>query len=90
MKSTLELPIDVNARMTDRGYLLVNGTIAALAQLGLSPAQAVGMTFIFNSGTDTDENGRPAEIVFNGTIEADAKFGFLVVSDFRGLQWRLI
>ena len=89
MKPALpEIFFDVNARMTDNGYALTNGSIQDLASLGLTAEQAVGMRFTFNAGDDTPDGGDPVEIVFEGTIEKDAKWGYLAVSDSKGIYWR--
>ncbi|EGD09341.1 hypothetical protein [Xanthomonas vesicatoria] len=79
---------DLNARMTENGYALASGSIEDLARLGLTPEQAVGMPFIFNGGDDTPDGGDPVEIVFDGTIERDSRWGYLAVSDPKGVYWR--
>jgi len=73
----LEIWVDFNARMTERGYLFVSGTFADLEKHGLTPEQAVGMRFVFNGGADTDEHGNPADIMCLGTIVRDDEYGFL-------------
>ena len=89
MKPALpEIFCDLNARMTDNGYALTSGSLQDLASLGLTVEQAVGMQFTFNAGDDTSEGGDPVEIVFDGTIESDAKWGFLAVADSKGIYWR--
>jgi len=82
-----EVHIDVNARMTANGYLLVDGTISDLARLGLTPEQAAGRSFTFNGGDD-EHDGKPADVMFDGTIEKDNEFGYLAVADSRGIYWR--
>ena len=79
---------DLNACMTDNGYALTIGSIQDLARLGLTAEQAVGMQFTFNGGDDTSDGGEPVEIVFDGTIEKDQKWGYLAVSDSKGIYWR--
>ncbi|WP_369935395.1 hypothetical protein [Xanthomonas tesorieronis] len=79
---------DLNARMTDNGYALTRGSIEDLARLGLTPERAVGIPFTFNGGDDTPDGGDPVEIVFDGTIERDSKWGYLAVSDPKGVYWR--
>jgi len=83
-----EIHIDFNARMTDAGYLVVNGTLADLAKLGLTPDQAVGRFFLFNGGDDSNKHGEPAEIMCRGVIAKDPKWGYLAVADANGLFWR--
>lgn len=85
--NSAELFIDLNARMTDNGYLLTNGTLADLQRLGLTPDKAVGMRFTFNGGADEDD-GKPADIMFDGTIEKHEQFGYLAVADSRGIYWK--
>ncbi|SFV32157.1 hypothetical protein SAMN05428990_2329 [Pseudoxanthomonas sp. YR558] len=46
------------------------------------------MPFTFNGGDDTPDEGDPVEIVFDGTIERDSKWGYLAVSDPKGVYWR--
>ncbi len=46
------------------------------------------MPFTFNGGDDTPDGGEPVEIVFDGTIERDSKWGYLAVSDPKGVYWR--
>jgi len=83
-----EIFVDLNARMTDNGFALTNGSITDLAALGLTPEQAVGMTFLFNGGDDTPEGSDPVEVVFDGTIEQDERWGYLAVADSKGIYWR--
>lgn len=79
--------IDLNARMTDNGFLLTKGSLADLAKLGLTPEAAVGKRFTFMGGDDED-NGRPADIMFDGTIQKDETFGYLAVADANGIYWK--
>ncbi len=83
-----EIFIDPNAQMTENGFALTNGSLEDLARLGLTAEQAVGLPFTFNGGDDTPESGEPVEIVFDGTIEKDTKWGYLAVSNSKGLYWR--
>jgi len=83
-----EVFIDLNAAMTENGYALTNGSIEDLSKVGLTVEQAVGMLFTFNGGEDTIEGGAPVEIVFDGTIEEHPKWGYLAVSDSKGIYWR--
>ncbi len=87
--SLSEICIDLNARMTDTGYSLqIRGAIEDLAKFGLTLEEAVGKQFLFNGGTDTDEHGQAAEIVFRGVVTKDPVWGFLAVCDESGLHWR--
>ena len=83
-----EIFIDLNARMTGNGFALTNGSIADLAALGLTPAQAVGMEFVFNGGDDTVEDGDSVEILFEGIIELHDQWGYLAVANSKGIYWR--
>lgn len=80
-----EVYFDINARMTERGYLLTGGSLADLSKLGLTPAEAVGMEFTFNGGNDVDNNGIPVEIIFDGTIKWSAEYGYLAITNERGI-----
>jgi len=79
---------DLNAQMTARGYLLTAGSHQDLANLGLTAETALGMEFTFNGGDDSVEGKEAVEIVFNGTIERDERYGYLAVSDSRGVYRR--
>lgn len=83
-----EIFIDLNARITENGYVLTGGSLDDLAMLGFTAEQAVGMPFTFNGGDDTPENGETVEIVFDGTIEKDPRWGYLAVSNGKGMYWR--
>jgi hypothetical protein len=93
MKSEQRVPeiyCDLNARMTENGYSLERrGSIDDFAKLGLTLEQAVGKQFVFNGGADTDEDGRPADIMFNGSVIKDSQWGYLAISDEHGLYWRV-
>jgi len=82
-----EVYFDGNARMLERGYSLVRGSVEDLARLGLSPANAVGMRFTFVMH-DTDEHGNSDDIMFNGIVIHDPKWGFLAFADEDGLYMR--
>jgi hypothetical protein len=82
-----EIWCDFNARMTKRGYLPTNGTIRDLAALGLTLEEAVGCRFVFVSD-DADEHGNPDDIMCNGIIVRDEKFGILLEADDSGFYWR--
>lgn len=71
-----EIYCDLNARMTDRGYSLErHGSVSDLAKIGLTLETAVGKRFVFFMD-DGDENGNPDDIMFNGVIERDPKWGY--------------
>lgn len=76
-----EIYFDGNARMTERGYALVRGSLEDLAKLGLSPANAVGMRFTFVMHDDDD-------LMFNGIVVHDPKWGYLAYADEDGLYMR--
>ena len=83
-----EIYCDLNARMTDRGYSLErNGSVADLAKLGLTLESAVGKRFTFMMD-DADDNGNPDDIMFNGVVIHDPKWGYLALADEDGVYWR--
>lgn len=82
-----EIWCDFNGGMTEHGYLPTVGTVQDLAALGLTLESAVGLRFVFFSG-DADEHGNPDDIMHNGTIVRDSKFGFLLEADDTGFYWR--
>jgi hypothetical protein len=83
-----ELYFDLNARMTDDGYLATcQGTLDDLAKLGLTLDQAVGRRFAF-AQPDTNDKGELDAWYFTGTIVKDAKFGYIAVADSRGVIWK--
>lgn len=84
-----EIYCDLNAVATANSYRLTDGSFADLKKLGLTPEQAIGMRFSFNGGDDEDENGQPADIMFDGTIVKDEKWGWLAVADGKGVYWRV-
>jgi hypothetical protein len=84
-----EIYCDLNARMAKNGYSLERrGSIEDLAKLGLTLEQAVGMQFVFNGGEDTDEDGKPADIMFNGVVVKDSRWGYLAIEGDHGVYWR--
>jgi hypothetical protein len=87
-ESLREIFVDLNARMTSNGFALTTGSISDLAGLGLTPERAIGMTFLFHGGDDTTEDGAQVEIVFDGTIEQDERWGYLAVADSKGIYQR--
>jgi len=81
-----EIWCDFNGRMTERGYLPTSGTVRDLAALGLTLETAVGRRFVFVSD-DGDEDGNPDDIMCDGVVVRDAKFGVLLEADDR-FYWR--
>lgn len=83
-----EIFCDFNAQMTDRGYSLERaGSIADLARLGLTLADAVGRRFTFNGGDDGAE-GEEDDILCNGVVIHDPAWGYLAFADEDGIYWR--
>ena len=83
-----EIYCDLNARMTEHGYSLERrGSVDDLEKLGLTLSSAVGMRFTFVQG-DADENGNPDDIMFNGVVVHDPKWGYLALADGDGIYWR--
>jgi hypothetical protein len=83
-----EIYCDLNARMSDHGYSLErDGSIADLANLGLTLEAAVGKRFTFLMD-DTDEDGNPDDVMFNGVVAHDARFGYIALADEDGVYWR--
>ena len=68
---------DLNAAMTDTGYLLTNGSRESLAQLGLSEEQALGLEFRFGDG----------ELLFSGVISYHPTFGYLADARTPVVDW---
>lgn len=82
-----EVYCDLNARLTERGYSLErNGSVADLEKLGLSLETAIGRRFRFYMD-DANEKGEPDDIMFDGSVVKDPKWGYLAMaeSDF---YWR--
>ena len=82
-----EIFCDFNAQMTERGYLPTSGTLADLAALGLTLQTAIGRRFVFVSD-DADENGKPDDIMHDGVVVADERFGSLLEIDNTAFYWR--
>jgi hypothetical protein len=82
-----EIYCDLNAQMTERGYLLTRGSVENLTKLGLTLESAVGKRFTF-VGDDANKNGKPDDIMFNGVVIRDEKFGYLALADEDGVYWR--
>ena len=68
---------DLNARMTETGYALTNGSIACLSALGLTPEAATGRSFRFGDG----------DLMFFGTIESHQFYGFLAQAKSPVVNW---
>ncbi len=75
--------------MTDDGYSLErNGSVEDLRKLGLTLEESIGMRFTFYM-EDADDEGNPDDIMFNGTVMNDPKWGYLAVHDKPKLiYWR--
>jgi hypothetical protein len=82
-----EICCDLNARMTERGYLLTRGSVEEFTKLGLTLESAVVKRFTF-VGDDADEDGKSDDIMFNGVVIHDEKFGYLAFADEDGVYWR--
>jgi hypothetical protein len=83
-----EVYCDFNARMTMNGYSLERrGSIEDLRNLGLTLEAAVGRHFTFVMD-DANDDGTPNDIMFNGTVVHDPKWGYLAVEDEHGFFWR--
>jgi hypothetical protein len=83
-----EVYCDLNARMIERGYSLERqGSVHDLDALGLTLESAVGMRFTFVMD-DADDDGNPDDIMFNGVVVHDAKWGFLALADDDFVYWR--
>jgi hypothetical protein len=83
-----EVYCDLNARITKNGYSLERtGSVEDLRKLGLDLTAAVGRRFTFYMD-DADEQGRPDDIMFNGVVIHDAKYGYLAQGDEDGVYWR--
>jgi hypothetical protein len=63
--------------MTARGYALERrGSIDDLAKLGLTLETALGRQFTFYMD-DGDDHGRPDDIMWEGLVVHDGKYGYL-------------
>jgi hypothetical protein len=82
-----EIYCDLNARMTERGYLFTRGSVEDLTKLGLTLESAVGKRFTF-VGDDAAKDGKPDDIMFNGIVIRDEKYGYLMLADEDGVYWR--
>jgi len=88
MKDNLkEIYCDFNARMTEKGYSLErNGSIKDLEKLGLSLETAKGKHFRFYMD-DSDEDGTPNDIMFDGIVIFSEKYGYLAEQESE-IYWR--
>ena len=76
-----EVYCDLNARMTERGYSLERrGSVDDLKKLGLTPETAVGKRFTFYMD-DGDDQGRPDDIMWEGVVVRDGRYGILAEND---------
>ncbi|MBB3870843.1 hypothetical protein [Brevundimonas mediterranea] len=82
-----EIFCDFNARVTERGYRPTNGTVRDLAALGLILDSAVDRRFVLVS-EDANEQGKPDDIMHDGTVVVDPAFGILLEADETGFYWR--
>jgi hypothetical protein len=73
--------------MTKRGYLLTRRSVENLTKHGLTLESAVGRRFTFVQD-DADKDGKPDDIMFNGVVIHDDKFGYLALADEDGVYWR--
>ena len=81
-----EIYCDFNARFTERGYSLeTRGSMEDLRKLGLNLTAAVGHRFTLYMD-DADEHGRPDDIMFNGVVIYDDKYGYLAQVDEDGMS----
>lgn len=72
-----EVYCDLNARMTENGYSLERrGSVDDLAKYGLTLESAVGRRFTFHMD-DGDAEGRPDDIMWEGVVTYDVKWGYL-------------
>jgi hypothetical protein len=82
-----EVYCDLNARMTEHGYSLERrGSVEDLAKLGLTLEQAVGKRFTFYMD-DANDKGEPDDIMFNGVVVKDERWGYMAVAD-SDVYWR--
>jgi len=83
-----EIYCDVNAKLTESGYSLERqGSVDDFAKIGLTLESAIGQSFRFVSD-DEDFEGKPDDIMFDGTVVRDAQYGILAVANDRGLFHR--
>lgn|SRR6185437_8839756 len=83
-----EVYCDLNAQMTERGYSLERrGSLEDLARLGLTLETAVGRRFTFYMD-DGDAEGRPDDIMWEGRVVHDPKWGYLGQFDGDGFYHR--
>lgn len=76
-----EIYCDLNARMTEKGYSLERrGSVEDLEKLGLTLDAAVGRRFTFYMD-DGDAQGRPDDIMWEGVVVQDEKWGYLAQAE---------
>ena len=74
--------------VTKSGYALDrSGSIESLRKLGLDLKTAVGKRFTLFMD-DADEQGVPADIMFNGVVIYDETYGYIAQEDADGVYWR--
>jgi hypothetical protein len=74
--------------MTERGYSLErHGSVQDLSKHGFTLETALGQRFTFYMD-DGDEQGRPDDIMFVGSVVLDPKYGYLAELDGDDFFWR--
>ena len=83
-----EIYCDLNAWTMDRAYSLERrGSVDNLAKIGLTLETAVGKRFTFFMD-DGDDDGKPDDIMFNGVVGHDSKWGYIAIMDEDDVYWR--
>jgi hypothetical protein len=76
-----EVYCDLNARMNENGYSLERrGSVEDLAKHGLTLEAAVGKRFTFYMD-DGNDNGEPDDIMWEGVVVHDDRWGYLAQSE---------
>ena len=83
-----EISCDLNAGRGDGYSMECAGPVENLGKLGLTLASAVGQRFTFNGGLDQAPDGKASDIMFNGVVVHDPKWGYVAVADEDGIYWR--
>ena len=87
-QNTPEIFCDLNAQMTENGYLLTRGSVDDLSKCGLTLESAIGKEFLFcDPSADRDKAGVIQDICFTGYVERNQEFGFLAIQT-GDLYWR--
>ena len=87
MKELKEIYCDLNAQMTEKGYSLERrGSLKDLESFGLSFEESVGKKFRFFMD-DTDDDGSPNDIMFEGVVIFSQEHGFLAERQ-SDIYWR--